>query len=271
MTIILPCRATDDLNWKPILEGPLPLGKIVWEFDLGLDAPYFPIDDELCFASLKLSLALFKEEIWPTFTERTGSAILYRGSADFASFFRWSDAQEENWRSWKLTRPAASEDHLRRLFTADAFALYFQMLAHALPDELPLALHFNTQGCGTPAEVRQLLSKDRFEHFSLVTEESSSTLAVLMPEDELCSSAIIAKLDRLFSEIQGPYRVIEEAFLNESWEGVDVLYVLSEAVTARGKRKLRGFCAAGGVVVVEGEPLGLANEISEREYRGRGI
>lgn len=271
MSVILPCRSTDDLNWKPILAAVEPLKKIVWEFDLGLDAPYFPLDDELHFSSLKLPLARFKDELWPTYAENTSSAILYRGSADFASFFRWSDAQEENWLAWKASRPAASEAHLRRLFAADAFAHYFQMLAHALPDELPLSLHFNTQGCGTPAEKRQLLSKDRFEHFLIVTEESNSTFAILMPEEELCSSSILAKLDRLFAETERSYRVIEEAFLTESWEGVDYLYVLAEAVTPRGKRKLRGFCAAGGVVIVEGGSLGLSNEVSAEEYRGRGI
>lgn len=269
MQIALPCRMTDDLDWKPILAALDPAEKLIWEFDLGLNAPYFPIDDELQFSSLKLALARFAKDVWPLYSERTSHGILYRGSADFASFFQWSGGQEENWLVWKKMRPEASEAHMRRLFCADAFAHYFQMLAHALPDELPLTLHFDTKGCGTAAEKRQLLSRERFEHFDVAVEAATDApLAVCMPEEELCSGAVLAKLDLLFESLREPYRVIEEAFLTESWDGVDRLYVLSEATTQQGKRKLMGFCAAGGVVVVDGESLGLPNE---EKYRGRGI
>lgn len=271
MTKILPCRTTDDLDWKPILDSIDPLEKIEWDFDLGLNDPYFPIDDELHFSSLRLALSRFTKELWPLYAERTSNAILYRGSADFASFFLWSGGQEENWRAWKEMRLAAPEPHLRRLFCADAFAHYFQMLAHALPDELPLSLYLDTRGCGSAAEKRQLRSRERFEHFHIVTEESAASLAVCMPEEAHCSGDVLAKLDRLFAALKEPYRVIEETFLTESWEGVDRLYVVSEATSAQGKRKLMGFCAAGGLVIVEGEPLGLPNEISGEEFRGRGI
>lgn len=269
MLIVLPCQRTHDLDWQPILPA-TGLEKIEWEFDLGLGAPFFPIDDELHFSSLKLALSWFTKEIWPVFAERTAGGILYRGPSDFASFFRWSDTWQENWHAWRETRPEAPEAHLRRLFCADAFAHYFQMLAHALPDELPLSLLFDSSGCGTAAERRQILSRERFEHFRVLTEELASA-AVCMPEESLCSGSTLAKLDRLFASLKEPYRVIEEPFLTESWEGVDRLYVLSEALTAQGKRKLMGFCAAGGLVIVEGEALGLANEVLIEEFRGRGI
>jgi hypothetical protein len=271
MKIVLPCRTIDDLDWTSILASIDLLEKIEWEFDMGLNAPYFPIDDELYFSSLKLALSRFTKDIWPLYAERTTGATLYRGSADFASFFLWTGGQEENWNVWKETRLAAPEAHLRRLFCADAFAHYFQMLAHALPDELPVTLHFCIQGCGSAAERRQLLSRERFEHFHLVTEESTASLAICMPEEALCSGTILAKLDQLLTTLIEPYRIIEEAFLTELWEGVDRLYVIPEAISVQGKRKLMGFCAAGGLVIVEGESLGLPNEVSGEEYRGRGI
>jgi len=260
MRLILPCRILDDLNWDPLLASIPPSDRIEWEFDLGLEAPYFPIEDELQFSSLKLALSRFAKEVFPQYAERTASALLYRGSADFASFFRWSSKQEENWLSWKEGRPEAKEEHLRRLFCADAFAYYLQMLAHALPDELPLTLRFDLRGCGSPAEARQLISRERFEHFRIAREELDAPLAVCMPPERQCSGSVLAQLDALFDELKEPFRVIEEMFLTESWEGVDRLYVLSDAVTAQGKRMLRGFCAAGGSVVVVGEPLGLPNE-----------
>ena len=271
MLILLPCRVTDDLNWDAILASINPNEKIEWEFDLGLNVPFFPIDDELHFSALKMALARFTKEIWPLVAERTTKAILYRGSSDFASSFKWSGSQEENWQGWKEGRPKGSDAHLRRLFCADAFAHYFQMLSHSLPDELPLTLHFDTLGCGTAAEIRLLLSRERFEHFHVETEQSAATAAVCMPEETLCSGAVLEKLDRLFASLKEPYRVIEEAFLTESWEGIDRLHVLPETTTTQGKRKLMGFCAAGGLVVAEGELLGLSNEISGEEFRGRGI
>lgn len=271
MKIILPCKTTDDLRWKSILEPLSPVDRVLWEFDLGINAPYFPIEDEMKFSSLKLSLAQFSKEVWPLFSERSMGAVLYRGSADFASFFLWSELQEENWLSWKKMRPDANEAHLRRLFCADVFAHYFQMLSHSLPDELPLTLCFETQGCGTLAEKRQLLSRERFEHFHLVTEVSDASFAVCMPEEGRCSEAVLAKLDHFFETCSLPYRVIEEAFLTESWEGVDLLYVISEAVTTQGKRKLMGFCAAGGKVIVDGVSLGLSNEVSAEKFGAEGF
>ena len=180
-------------------------------------------------------------------------------------FSYWSGGQEENWRAWKEMRPAAPESHLRRLFCADAFAHYFQMLAHALPDELPLFLYLDTRGCGSAAEKRQLRSRERFEHFHVVTEESAASLAVCMPEEAHCSGDALAKLDRLFAALKEPYRVIEETFLTESWEGVDRLYVVSEAISAQGKRKLMGFCAAGG----SGDRGRGAFRIAEGDFRKR--
>ncbi len=245
MNIVLPCKTIDDLNWKPIC----PEGEIVWEFDLGLNSPYFPTDDQLTFSALKLALSHFTKELWPLYAERTKGAILYRGSLDFASHFLWTEKQEENWQNWKKERPSAKEAHLFRLFAADAFSHYFQMLSHALPDELSLTLDFNTQGCGTIAETRQLLSKERFEHFHVLPEEPEAPLAICMPPESLCSGQILAKLDDFLSTITEPYRIIEESFLTELWGGVDRIYVLEEAVTSQGQRKIMGFRAAGGEII----------------------
>lgn len=137
-------------------------------------------------------------------------------------------------------------------------------MSHSLPDELSLGLYFDTAGCGSKAEIHQLLSKERFEYFDLPTDDSNATLAVCMPREEVCTDLILSKLDSLFASLKEPFRVIEETFLTESWEGVDQIHVISEAVTLHGKRKLMGFCAAGGLVIVEGAPLGLPNEISSK-------
>jgi hypothetical protein len=279
ITIRLPARITDDLNWSfQKTQGLEAVGrgeKIFWEFDLGLSASYFALEDELLFHSLSLSLTTFTKELWPLFQKSTEGACLYNGSIDFSSHFLWSDKQQMNWNNWKKERPPAREGHLRRLFCADSFAFYFQMLSHRLPDELPITLILNGHGCGTLAETLQLISKERFEHFTVELKDipvsRAPSIAVCFPEEMLCSQEILEKMDRIFDGFEKPIRVIPEPFLTEFWEELEYLYVLSEAVTQSGKRKLMGFCASGGTVIVDGNPIGLPQEIGAEEVRGRGI
>lgn len=270
---------SDDLKWIKPKEEALKAEErgdtIFWEFDLGLSLPFFPLEDELVFQSLSLSLFTFTKEIWPIFQKNTSGICLYSGSLDFTPFFMWTETQLANWEEWVVERPKARKEHLRRLFCADAFALYFQMLSHRLPDEMPITLIFKDTEIDSWAELLQLASKERFEHFSLQLQGiplcSSSSTAICFPEEAACSQEILEKLDHLFDTLEKPIRVIQEPFLTENWEGVEYLYVLSSSLKERGKRKLMGFCAAGGTVVVDGAPIGLEQEINLEEIRGRGI
>jgi hypothetical protein len=311
MTISLPSRLSDDLRWlKPrqIALQALERGdKIFWEFDLGLSSPYFPLEDELTFQALSLSLTTFSKELWPLFQEATEGVCLYRGSADFSSFFTWTEKQQALWSQWCQERPEGKEEHLRRLFCADAFAFYFQMLSHRLPDELPISLSLEVKECGIPlvtqnlacglresalksttagfanvpvlshtlAEALQIVSKERFEHFLVdiqgISLSYDSPLALCFPEESQCSQKVLEKLDLILDQLDQPVRIIQEPYLTELWEGVEYLYVLSEAVTPSGHRKLKGFCASGGTVLVEGDLMGLSQEIRIEEIRGRGI
>lgn len=259
MRIRLPARISDDLKWEKERALAESAQKIVWEFDLGIVS----IHDEIQFQANAFALDLFTKELH---SEKTEKVVLYRGSADF-SVQEMADFEE-----WKRQRPKAREDHLRRLFCADLYANYFQMLAHRLPEEVPIVLAFFEEGCGTRAEREQLLSRERFEHFEMERDViKEAPWAVCFPEEERCSGEILEKMDRLFEEMEKPFRVIGEPFLTEEWQGVDELFVLSEAISLRGRRKLQGFCAAGGTVVVEGDSLGLVQEIPFRRFRGRGI
>ena len=249
----LSAKPHDDLNWQ--IEG----NPEVFEFDLGLNDPYFPLEDELYFQSICAGLTHFTNEIWPRFPE--SKAILYRGKGDFSSFFSWSERQLANYQVWKEDRPQGSEDHLKRLFCAESFVTYFQMLAHRLPDELPLSIIVDPNQTGTLAQTLHLFSPERFEHFTLDTGlKFESTVGVCFPADSECSSDVIEKIDRLLSSLPS-FRPVYEPLLTEQWEGLDDLIVIPEAVTAQGKRKLMGFVAAGGNVI----------ELDDFEIRGRGI
>lgn len=241
--------------------------KITWVLDLGLDGPYFPIDDPLSFQGLLLGLAQFTETFYPEFAENTEKIILYKGSWDFSSHFRWNEKQEENFQLWQEERPLVSPREKKRLFCADAFAYYFQMLSHKLPLEAPLALEFTDMPKEPSVAAELVISKERFEYFELITNrEATSSRAVLFPCLEKSTQNVLDHIETLFQKIPSPYRVIHESHLTEEWEGVDHLIVLREALSELGFRKLQGFNAAGGTVVTEGEFLGLPLEIGFKEF-----
>ncbi len=258
--IRLSARPSDSLDWNIAPDAT----SIMWHLDLGLEEGFFPLEDEMRFQSLTLALEKFGKEIWPRFQDKTKGVILYRGNADFSLRFSWSERQQENWKLWLEERPPAPIDHQRRLFCADAFAHYFQMLSHKLPDELPIYLFLDGSNAGTLAQRHQLLSRERFDHFHLalkgvpnsnrliwegekVNEPPLPPTAICFPEEGKCSGDILNQLDNLMNSLP-EYRVIPEAFLTEEWDGVDILHVIKEALTSQGERKLQGFCAAGGTV-----------------------
>ncbi len=234
-------RPQDDLVWK--IEG----NPSLFEFDLGLNESHFPLEDEMHFHSLAAALAHFTQEVWPKFPN--AKALLYRGSADFSKNFLWTEKQEANFALWKEEMPQGEELHLKRLFCAMAFVTYFQMLAHKLPDELPLILSLNTQDCGTLAERLHLLSPERFEHFQLETDFSfHSSIGVCFPPDSECGKEALDSLDA-FLRTHPTVRAVYETHLTEQWDGLDEIYILPDALTERGRRKLKGFEAAGGKIL----------------------
>lgn len=236
----LPARVHDDLLWT--IDG----NPSVFEFDLGLTDPYFPLEDEMHFNALAKALSHFTQDVWPRFPE--SKAILYRGSADFSRFFKWTEAQETNFASWKENIAENREEHLRKLFCAEAFALYFQMLAHKLPDDLPVSLILDTANIGSPAEILHLLSTTRFEHFHIEALAFHSNIGICIPPDSHCSTQVLQRLDALIQKMPS-FKPIYETHLTEQWDGLDEIYVLPDAVTERGRRKLKGFEAAGGSVI----------------------
>jgi hypothetical protein len=236
----LSARPHDDLNWQ-IHEPPK-----FFEFDLGLNDPYFPLEDELYFQSLSAALTHFSKDIWPKYLGIEG--VLYRGSADFSAFFSWTEKQLTNYETWKQERLINDERHLKRMFCAEAFVAYFQMLAHRLPDEMPLKIILDSKGMESPAKTLHLLSPERFEHFILQTGYTSdSNIGICFPSDQKMTEDILQQIDELLAK--GPFRAVYEPLLTEQWDGLDELIIFPEGVTPQGRRKLSGFLAAGGKVV----------------------
>lgn len=227
-------RPSDSLVWE-IEESAEP---IFWEFDLGWELDPFPFLDSLHFAALQLGLSQFATQVWPKYREKSVGALLYRGDIP----------------------PCCSVDEREQL------ALYLQMLSHALPDDLPLFLHFRGGQGGSWTRTHQFLSGEAFPYFSLLVENVPHwrgalwkgdgwiqpflpERALCLPTDPYCKEDVVATLDRWMGKAPWPFRVIPEMFLTEEWEGVDTLYYLPSAVSEQGKRKLSGFLAAGGEAV----------------------
>lgn len=221
--IVLPARPSDSLNWFIPPEGDL-----FFHFDLGLEDTSFPWEDEMHFQALTLALTQFTEQVWPNCNERVKGALLYRG-------------------------PAPAQ--------ADTFAYYCQMLAHKLPDELPLWLYLDVSTLSSPIFAHKILSSTRFEHFKLAVkglpsynglnwegEQNEAPRAICFPEETFWTDSILKQLEILMAAQTAPFRVIHERLLTEEWEGVETLLVLEGAVSSQGERKLKGFHAAGGEI-----------------------
>jgi len=264
----------DTLDWAQELERARSCGrKIFWRLNLGLEQPFFPLEDELRFQALALALQQFTNQVWPEFQEKTAGVCIYRGSADFSERYPWTDRQQSNFAGWLEGR--ADSPALRRLFCADSFAIYFQMLAHRLPDEAPIFLLLDATGLTPLSHALQVLSKDRFQHFELAlrgnrllregyTWEGDAlsirtipgTVGLVFPSSS--DPNILRRFDQLMES--SPAKILFEPFLTEEWEGLDQLVVISEGMSLQTVRKLKGFCAAGGEVTSYGPALGLSAE-----------
>lgn len=202
-------------------------------------------------------------------------------------------ANQENWVE------ALRDSRDFELFAADIFSQYFQRLVSYLPDTTMAFAFFDVSEAKSPALLAQLFSKERFQHILLGLRKSPipighlnweegacfggwigtsppyfSTVAeihlgICLPSDESFTDKVVEQLDELFENIkrlQLPFRVIPESQLTEAWDGIDNIIVVSSTLSPQGKRRLQGFCAAGGRVVCLGESLQLAHEIGCEEY-----
>jgi len=256
--IELPAQPQDTLDWsielKQAQEAVAADKKIFWKFNLGLESPFFPLEDELRFQALSLALTQFSKEVWPLFQDATFALCLYKGNADLPPLFSWTEKQKEALEEWSD----------KRLFCLEAFAIYFQMLSHRLPDEANIFLLFDLAGFETASQSFAALSKERFEHFTLgikgkeffregyrwegdeiALTSVESSVGIVFPENP----AVHIEFDQHLDKLKEPVKVIFERFLSEEWAGLDKLYVIRKELTLQGERMLKGFAAAGGEVV----------------------
>ncbi len=228
--VILPARLDQDLDWKL----PETAEQVLWQMDFGLEDGSVPLDDEAAFRSYGIALDHFVATVWKTCQEKTVGICLYAGRPDAA---------------WILKDGPAD---------IDAFAEYLHRLASFLPDEAAICCRFDVAHLTDPGRIAHLLSKERFAHLDLKVEGTTlfstpqAATGICVPLIENFTQGIEEELSALILELQNQeisFRMISEAFLTEEWNELEKLHVLSKAISPLGKRKLQGFCAAGGVVV----------------------
>jgi hypothetical protein len=264
--------------------------KLFWKIDLGLFAKLEkPLDNQTQFHALLLSLDHFKNTLWQEFRNDTVGLCLYEGSADFSKSFPWDDAQRENLQVYLAGTSLETADgqRLLALFCRDMAADYLRMLVQKMPDPLQLFLMLDATSCDGMELTAQLLHRECYPRFHLAIKggglphhgyswdgktiktiaSKNEAIGVCLPlfsQNEPCAGLEHALF--FLSEAKLPYRMIPEAFLISEWEGLDFLVYSPKGLSIQGKRKIQGFCAAGGTAVSVGELLGFAQEIGLSDW-----
>ena len=177
---------------------------------------------------------------------------------------------------------------LVRLFCRDACAEYLTLLTNHLPDALPLfVLMDNT--LDNPLYIAQLASQERFDRLHVALRKSpmpaaftwdipsgstgnqtavlatnshlAATVGVCLPAMHLCRPSHYLGLELALTWLlqnKVDFRLVPEGMLTSGWDGLDYLLVVPSGLSAAGTRMLRGFCAAGGTVVIMDAPDGKA-------------
>lgn len=193
-----------------------------------------------------------------------------------------------------------SGKRLASLFCRDVAIEYMRLLTNRLPDTLSRYLLLDARSISHSLLWQaQLLNAESFEHLQLAVQGASLPLQVLKWEQEDFIEGYIGSKElshqsmpevkvgiclppierRRPSQYQGleealqllmqkevAFRLIPENHLITEWDGLDDLIYVPDGLSSQGKRKLQGFCAAGGCVVTLGDSIGLDQEINFKKW-----
>ncbi len=214
-TIITLCgKLNASLDWKEQIKQAEELStegkQIFWDLDLGLfdDLP-LPLENEMQYRSLSLSISQFNETVEP-FIENSQGVLLCRGNHMETDFAKKAD--------------------------------FLSLLIPHLREELTphLTLNFSLEALMYPAfQECEVTFKNAPPFF-----DPSAATGILIPKNQDPFS-IIEKLqqEKTF------FRLIPESFLTYQWDGLDKLFVLESGLSKEGRRSLQGFLATEGEVV----------------------
>ncbi len=302
--VTLRARSQDDLDWKEALEKAELLKEkgsfILWDIDLGLSHDKIFTSDLALYSAQTRALEIFAQTVLPIFSSCTYGVILFRGNECFEERLFWTEQHSGYFQEWLIEKKLAlltSEDskHMERLFCIEAFSEYLHRIVAALPSDLAVFCLFEKIQEKSWAKIAQLFSKERFEYIHLAFQEipfafpalawkggvstmgsigsiekaDSPSLALVIPLDGYCSPDVLERLDKIIEQLlekSVPFRVIPEFFLAEGWDLVSTLIVISSAISPTGRRKIMGFMAAGGELLVDGGPVDFVEEEIQHSF-----
>jgi hypothetical protein len=188
---------------------------------------------------------------------------------------------------------------LIRLFCRDVAVEYLSLLATRLPDSLSTYLYLDATALNGPLlhEI-QLLNPERFDRLLLglkghrlpfeaygwkvptphgymgsapaeLPSLPSASIGVCVPSMSFYQAHHYEGLEEGLAALQKralPFKLIAESQLTSQWDGLDYLLYTPSGLSTQGKRKLQGFCAAGGTAVSTGALLGLPYEMSLADW-----
>ncbi|HEY2810351.1 MAG TPA: hypothetical protein VGJ00_03055 [Rhabdochlamydiaceae bacterium] len=256
----------EDLEWsceRVLAQSAVESGKdILWEIDFCFSSSGLkPRDSATFFAHVRALEECVR--LISTFSAQTFGLCLFCGDVHFSSLFEgygWEETLRDRLEELAavskeaaelLPRPIEEWGRYVRLFYADLLAEYLHRLVSFLPDGLIPFAFFDARGGESAAFLTQLFSPVRFQHLCLSLATDAPPLAICFPSDAYCTQEILSTLDLCMQTLTAehiPFRIIFEDKLTEEWDGLDKLIAISEGLSPQGKRKLQGFCAAGGEI-----------------------
>lgn|GEM_PF-1180757 len=271
--IRLSALPTDDLSWaieRRIALEAIEEGKtILWTIDLGLDPVVESLTDEAAFQQRAIALTTFVKKMSPISTGKCLGVVL--ASSDL---YRKVHVRDE----WEVDFEEVEEPFRSHLKAMTLFSDYLHRLASYLPEDVPVIVRIDARKASNLADVAILLSKERFRYFQIEVIGwvlQSGAIGCVIPEDAYCHIKTRRGLEDIFTwlgEKNESFRLVPENLLNEEWDGLNTLIVLSSATSAFGRRKIRGFAATGGQIVAFGGAIGIEGEtVIEKRIGAEGF
>ncbi len=248
MMISLEAGLSASLDWREAQKrasDAVEAGKLIlWDFNLGLFSRLSsPLTDETQCLTIKFALEHFRKTLWPHFSSSTFGAALYRGPADFSSFFSWTTEETDQYQKWLQNEK--DSPFLRRLFCQEFCKEYFHMLAPALPEEIPQFIFLDAHDLSM-ADFFCLTSRELYTHFQmgirshwpakltcqvpavLETEEGYKaipsdkvTLGVCLPSMSVRKEKLWKEVEETVTRLSKPFLVMTDLHLPQEWDGID--------------------------------------------------
>lgn len=207
--------------------------------------------------------------------------------------------QEIGFHHASASSDSAVERQLIRLFCRDVAVEYLALLVSRLPDSLAAYLFLDASSvANSPLNQIQLFNPDRFDRLHLALKNHTlpfialgwrmptaigysgyssiilpppqqSVIGVCVPPSQYILPSCFDGLEEAVKALKKdsiPFKLIAESQLTSQWDGLDYLVYTPSGLTVGGKRKLQGFCAAGGCAITTGELLGLPYEVELSDW-----